>query len=50
MRDFWMEADYTEDKLHNDWLTSLGATIQMLEYMWRLDEIFEGYMEDDVVV
>ena len=35
-----MEADYTGDKLHIDWLTSPGATIQTLEYMWRLDEIF----------
>ena len=37
LHEFWIEGWYGGDKTHIDWLTSPGATIQSLEYMFRLD-------------
>ena len=45
-----MDAGYKGDVVHIDWLTSPGATIQSLEYMFRLDYHHETRPMDILLV
>ena len=50
LHEFWMDAGYKGDVVHIDWLTSPGATIQALEYMFRLDYHHETRSMDILLV